>query len=65
MIIFNLHLHYFSSHIKNVINNKSTLNPWTYYDPKVHSPYSFHLLDKDEEILADFWFDYLTKNKII
>ena len=65
VIIYNLHLHYFSSHIKNVINNESPLNPWTYYDPKVYSPYSFHLLDKDEEILADFWFDYFTKNKII
>ena len=66
VIVFNLHKHYFSSHNDFIIDNKNPLNPWIYYDPKVDSPYPFHLLDNDEELLADLWYEYLTqKPKLI
>lgn len=65
IIIYNLHIHTFSSHFRNVIDNKNPLNPWTYYDPKTNSPYPFHLLENDEILLSNLWFEHLTKTKLI
>jgi hypothetical protein len=61
IIIFNLHLHYFDEFKEHIIGPEDKLNPWKYYDFNIKSPYSFHLLEEDEILLADLWYKKLNK----
>lgn len=51
------------THKEGFIGRESELNPWTYYSPEKYSPYSFHLTEEDEIMLADLWYEEL-KNKL-
>ena len=62
IIIYNLHLDNFQHSKENIIDRDSDLNPWKYYSPTKNSPYSFHLLEEDEIVLAEKWYD-LIKHK--
>lgn len=69
IIIFNLHLHYFEDFKDSIIGPEDDLNPWKHYSHETHSPYPFHLLEEDEILLADLWYERLNKklrnNKLI
>lgn len=62
IILHNLHVHYFEDFKDNIIGSDSDLNPWKYYNNKLDSPYPFHLLEEDEIILANLWYNKLEKN---
>lgn len=62
-IYWSLYTFDFEIHEQGFIAKENDLNPWKYYSEENYSPYSFHLTEKDEIILAHLWYKEL-KNKL-
>jgi hypothetical protein len=52
------------AHNEGFVGRESDLNPWKYYSIEKPSPYSFHLPEEDEVVLANLWYEEL-KSKLL